>query len=332
MDAIVKAIKRQQFVGIRELGILAFTVLLVILVSFGSSSFLTFDNFQDITLNTCILIMVAIGQMMVIVTAGIDLSVAAGLALSGMIVALTVRDFPGLSPALAVLMGAAVGTLLGALNGLIVSKGKVPPIITTLGTMSVYRGLAFVVSGGAWVSANEMPLGFKNIARGSVLGVPNLVIFAALTFLVFYYFLNHVRTGREIYAIGSDKEAARVTGIDVEKIQFLVFTLSGFLYGTAGVLWVSRYASAQSNSASSFMLQTVAAVVVGGVSIFGGSGKVFGVVVGAFLLGIIDNALNVTGVSPFWKLAIQGLVILLAVVVDEVMTSGIESVFKRGEA
>jgi rhamnose transport system permease protein len=217
-------------------------------------------------------------------------------------------------------MGVGIGLALGAFNGILVTKGRVPPIIATLGTLSIYRGLVFAISGGAWVDAAEMPESFKLLARGSILGIPNLVFFAAAVALIFYYFLNHTRTGREIYAVGSNPLAAQVGGIRVDRILFLVFLLSGLLYGMAGVLWVSRYASAQSDSAVGFELQTVAASVVGGVNIFGGSGTIPGVLLGSLLLGVIINALNLVRISPFWKLAVQGLVILLAVVSDALIS------------
>jgi rhamnose transport system permease protein len=305
---------------VREIGIFVFLVALVIVVSLRSPNFLTVENLRDILLDIAILSIVAIGQTMVIITRGIDLSVASGLALSGMIVGMTISGNQSLPPALTLLMGVGIGLALGAFNGILVTKGRVPPIIATLGTLSIYRGLVFAISGGAWVDAAEMPESFKLLARGSILGIPNLVFFAAAVALIFYYFLNHTRTGREIYAVGSNPLAAQVGGIRVDRILFLVFLLSGLLYGMAGVLWVSRYASAQSDSAVGFELQTVAASVVGGVNIFGGSGTIPGVLLGSLLLGVIINALNLVRISPFWKLAVQGLVILLAVVSDALIS------------
>jgi len=301
---------------VREIGIFVFTTFLVAVVSLRSPYFLTADNFIDILLDIAALAIVAIGQMMVILTRGIDLSVASVLALSGMVVGMTVSSHWGMPPLLAVLMGIALGILAGGLNGLLVTRGRVPPIIATLGTMSIYRGLVFAVSGGAWVDAAEMPDSFKWLARGTTLWVPNLVLFAALVAIVFYYFLNHMRTGREIYAIGSNPDGARVVGVRVNRVLFLVYMLSGALSGMAGVLWVSRYASAQSDSAMGFELQTVAAGVIGGVSTLGGSGTIPGVLLGSLLLGIMINALNLVRISPFWKLAMQGLIIILAVVSD----------------
>jgi len=304
----------------RELVLIAFIVILIMIVSFRSPYFLTLSNFNDILLDTAILMMVAIGQMMVILTAGIDLSVASTLAFSGMAVALTVSQYKGMHPLLVLLMGIGIGIALGSFNGLLVSKARIPPIIATIATMTIYRGFTFVIAGGAWVDAHEMPESFKQIARGSILKIPNLIMIVLVVSLLFYYFLGHTRTGREIYAVGSNPDAARFVGIGLGKIRFLVYMFSGLLSGGAGVLWVSRYASAQSNSAVGFELLTVAACVIGGVFIFGGSGTIPGVLLGSLLLGIIVNALNLVRVNPFWKLAIQGLVILIAVVTDTIMS------------
>ncbi|MCS7222366.1 MAG: ABC transporter permease [Anaerolineae bacterium] len=316
----------------REIGLLGFLVVLIIAVSLRSPYFLTVENLRDILLDIAILSIVAIGQTMVIITRGIDLSVASNLALSGMVVGMTVSSNWDLPPLLALVMGMGIGLVLGAFNGLIVTRGNVPPIIATLGTLSIYRGLVFAISGGAWVDAAEMPESFKLLARGSILGIPNLVFIAALVALIFYYFLNHTRTGREIYAVGSNPLAAQVVGIRVHRIVFLVFLLSGLLAGMGGVLWVSRYASAQSDSAVGFELQTVAASVVGGVNIFGGSGTIPGVLLGSLLLGVIINALNLVRISPFWKLAVQGLVILLAVISDALVSRQLQraALLRRG--
>ena len=300
----------------RELGIVAFILLLSALVSLRSPAFLSLENFRDILLNIAILVIVALGQMMVIITRGIDLSVGSIIGLTAMMVAFTMVLFPGLPLSLALLLGVALGAALGAFNGLIITAGGVPPIIATLGTMSIYRGMIFFYSEGSWVNAFEMPESFRQLAKAAPLGLPNLILFAIVVVLVVYAFLNHTRPGRDIYAVGSNPDAARFAGIRTERVIFTVYVLSGLLAGLAGVLWASRFEAAQTNTALGFQLQTVAAPVVGGVNIFGGSGGVAGVVLGAFLLGIIENALTLVRISPFWQLAAQGLLILLAVVFD----------------
>jgi rhamnose transport system permease protein len=253
---------------------------------------------------------------MVIITRGIDLSVGSMIGLVAMMVSFTIAENPEMSMVLAVLLGMALGSVLGSFNGLVITVGGVPPIIATLGTLSIYRGLVFLYSQGTWINAFEMPASFKALAKGTPLGIPNLVLIAAVVAIVIYYFLNHTRPGRNIYAVGSDPDAAQVAGIRKQRVIFMVYVFSGIACGLAGVLWASRFEAAQTNTALGFELQTVAASVVGGVNIFGGSGTVPGVLLGALLLGIIENALTLVRISPFWQLAAQGLLILLAVIAD----------------
>ncbi len=300
----------------RELGLLIFIVAICVVFQLRNRNFLTLTNISDLLTNTAILSILAIGMMMVILTRGIDLSVGSILALAGMVSALTVNLFRGVSPVVSVLEAVAVGTLAGALNGLLVARFNVLPIIATLGTMNVIRGLTYVISGGAWVSAYQMSDGFKRIASGNVLGVSNPIIIAVVINVVFFFFINHMRTGRQIYAVGSNPEAADISGIPRRRIVWLVYTLMGALSGLGGVIWVAKFASAQSDTATGFELSVIAAVVLGGVSIAGGSGKFSGLILGTILLGILNNALPLIHVSPFWQQAIQGIVILAAVLTN----------------
>ncbi|HKM16654.1 MAG: ABC transporter permease [Firmicutes bacterium] len=315
----------------RETSLLIFTLALIIAVSIHSPRFFSVTNFNDILLNAAILAIASIGQMMVVITGGIDLSVGSGLALSGMLVGLIYKNDYALNPFLALLLGALIGLALGSINGLLVSKAGVPPIIATLGTMSIYRGLIFIISKGKWVSAHEMPDMFIHLARGHILGIPNLIFITIFFYGIFFYFLTHLKSGREIYAVGGNAEAARIAGINVDRIKYAVYTMSGFLYGLCGVLWVSRFASAQSDSATGFEFSTVTAIVIGGVSVFGGTGRITGVLIGAILISIVENALSVTQISPFWQLAIQGFIILLAVVMDAVMKNRDRKTVVRGQ-
>jgi rhamnose transport system permease protein len=308
----------------REVGIFLFIILLIAVVSLLSPYFLTLANFRDILLNISILTIVGLGQMMVIITRGIDLSVGSMIGLVAMMVSFMIVAFPELSPVVALLLGIVLGAVLGSINGAIITWGNVPPIIATLGTLSIYRGMVFLYSQGTWINAFEMPEQFRLLSKGTPLGVPNLILIAAVVAAGIFYFLNYTQTGRNIYAVGSNPEAANVAGVRVQRIIFLVYILSGVLCGMAGVLWASRFESAQTNTALGFELQTVAAPVVGGVNIFGGSGTVLGVVLGAFLLGIIENALTIVRISPFWQLAIQGMLILLAVIVDSAILHRIQ--------
>ena len=307
-------------VRFRELSIIIFIVLLMILVTIRTPAFLTVDNFRDILLNISILAIVALAQTMVIITRGIDLSVGSIIGLVAMMVSFVVVSMPEMSPLMAVALGMVLGMFLGGVNGFLVTVGGVPPIIATLGTMSIFRGMVFVFSGGQWVNSYEMPVAFRALAKGAPLGIPNIILIAAIVAVIVFLFLNYTRPGRDIYAIGSNPEAAKVSGVNVDRTTFMVYLISGLLCGLAAVLWASRFESAQTNTALGFELQSVAASVVGGVNIFGGSGSVLGVVLGAFLLGTIDNALTLVRISPFWQLAVQGVLILTAVLVDSAIS------------
>jgi rhamnose transport system permease protein len=223
-----------------------------------------------------------------------------------------------------VLLGMALGAVLGSFNGLIIAVGKVPPIIATLGTLSIYRGMVFLYSQGYWIPPYQLPDIFKLLSKGTLLGVPNIVIFAIVVAILVYYFLNYTRTGRDIYAVGSNPDAAQYVGIRKQRIIFLVYVLTGIAAGLGGVLWASRFESSQTNTALGFELQTVAASIVGGVSISGGVGTVPGVLLGALALGMINNAVTLVRISPFWEQAAQGLLILVAVVSDILIMGGLQ--------
>ena len=318
--------------NVREAGIVLVILILIPLVALRNPSFLTPSNFRDILLDISILSIVAIGQMMVILTASIDLSVGSTIGLVAMVIGMMIRDNPSFPPGLAVLLGTLLGLLLGSINGIIVTKGRVPPIITTLGTLSIYRGVVLVVSGGEWIDAYRLPHSFLQITRTPILGIPALIWYALIIAVIFYYFLRFTRTGRQIYAVGSNPPAASLAGIRASRIVLLVFLISGTLAGLAGVLWASRFAAVANDTGTGFELQTVAACVIGGVNIFGGSGSVPGVLLGSLLLGIIVNALTLTGISPFWRLTVQGLIIILAVVADAQIARRLQEVQARRAA
>lgn len=298
----------------RETGLLLFVFVCGIAIQLRNSNFLTWENINDLAANTAILSILAVGMMMVIITRGIDLSVAAILALVGMSVALTVSAYPSLHPIFALLMGVVLGTLCGAVVGLLVSKGRVLPIIATLGMMNVFRGVTFIISGGRWVSAHQMPASFKSIATGRLFGISNLLTLAIIVNVLFYYILTFSKFGRQVYAVGSNPRSAEISGINNDRIVWSVYTIMGALAGLAGVLWVSKFASAQGNTAAGYELTVIAACVLGGVSIAGGVGKISSILLGALLLGMLNNALPLINISPFWQNFIQGLIILFAVI------------------
>nr|WP_067298258.1 ABC transporter permease [Marinobacterium profundum] len=300
----------------REILLAVLILVMILLVGVITPDFLLPSNLLAVYNDTSILIILALGQMLVILTRCIDLSVAANLALTGMVVAMLNSAYPALPVPLLMGVGALLGLLLGVVNGALVWKLGIPAIVVTLGTMSIYRGLVFLLSDGAWVNAHEMSASFVSIPRSTVLGLPVLAWVSVLVIVIMVHFTRQRRLGREIYAAGNNPTAAFYTGIQVGRLQFVAFSISGLLAGLCGYLWVSRYAVAYVDVAAGFELQVIAACVIGGVSIMGGIGTVQGCVLGALFLGVINNALPVLGVSPFWQMAISGAVIVIAVIAN----------------
>ena len=264
--------------------------------------------------DTSILIILALGQMAVILTRCIDLSMASNLALTGMCTAMLNASMPSIPIPVLMLTALAIGAILGSINGLLVWKLDIPPIVVTLGTLTIFRGIIFLLSDGQWINAHEMSPAFKSLPRAEFLGLPILSWVAVTCVICLYMLLNRTAMGRAFYAVGGNPDAAVYTGINVGKNRFNAFVLSGALSGIAGYLWVSRYAVAYVDIAAGFELDVVAACVIGGISIAGGTGTVAGAVLGALFLGVIKNALPVVNISPFWQKAISGAAIIIAVI------------------
>ncbi|TLP44156.1 MULTISPECIES: ABC transporter permease [Cohaesibacter] len=298
----------------REALLLGAILVLLALISTRFPAFITPSNLVGVFNDTSPLILLALGQMIVILTKCIDLSVAANLALTGMVVALVNVAAPGVPVAVILLVAITLGTIMGMFNGLLVWKVQIPPIVVTLGTMTIYRGIIFLLSDGKWVNAHEMSPAFKAFPRMELLGLPMLSWFGILAVILFYFIMTRTTLGRAFYAVGGNPHAAVYAGINVGYTQFWAYTISGALSGLAGYLWVSRYAVAYVDLAGGFELEVVAACVIGGVSIAGGLGTVAGTLLGALFLGIVKNALPVINISPFWQLAISGAAIIIAVV------------------
>lgn len=268
-------------------------------------------NLARVFTDTSPLILLALGQMVVILTKCIDLSVAANLALCGMISALL--DGMGVPLPLILLTVVALGAALGAVNGALVWLLGIPSIVVTLGTMTIYRGTIFLLTGGAWINAHQMSAGFKAFPRMVVAGLPVMAWIAIAVIAAMAVVMTRTPLGRAFYAVGGNPHAAVYTGISVGRTQFAAFVISGALAGLTGYLWVARYAVAYVDIAGGFELDVVAACVIGGIAIAGGAGTVAGCIMGALFLGIIKNALPVVGISPFWQMAISGSAILIAI-------------------
>ena len=302
-----------RLIPIREIILGSAIVVLLLLVSTRFPAFVAPSNLANVFNDTAPLIILALGQMVVILTRCIDLSVAANLALTGMIVAMVNVAMPGLPIPVIIIIAIPLGAIMGAINGLLVWKLAIPPIVVTLGTMTIFRGLIFLISDGKWVNSHEMSPAFTGFPRTVLLGLPVLSWAAIITIILFGTMMARTKFGRSIFAVGGNPHAAVYTGIDVGKTQFWAFVASGALAGLTGYLWVSRFAVAYVDIAGGFELEVVAACVIGGISIAGGIGSVGGAVLGAIFLGVVKNALPVVNISPFWQLAISGSAILIAV-------------------
>jgi rhamnose transport system permease protein len=260
--------------------------------------------------------MLALAQMLVILVRGIDLSITANLALCGMLAALFNRAFPGAGVLPVLLLTLLAGGLLGAFNGLLVWKLRLPPIVVTLGTMSIYRGVIFLLSRGAWVNENEMSRGFLAFPRTEFLGLTLLTWLALLLVAGFIVALRSSRLARDLYAAGGNPHAAEFSGIDAGRAQFIAYTICGAVAGVCGYLWVARFAVAYTDIALGFELSVIAACLIGGVSIAGGTGSAVGVLLGCLFIGIIRSSLPLVGISSFWQMFINGAVILVAVLLS----------------
>jgi rhamnose transport system permease protein len=298
----------------REVQLALAILALTVLIATRFPAFVAPANLRGVFNDTAPLMILATGQLIVILTKCIDLSVAANLALCGMAAAL--MNGAGVPLPLIVLAVVALGAALGVVNGLLVWKAGIPSIVVTLGTMTFYRGIVFLLTDGKWVNAHEMTDGFKALPRAVILGLPVMSWIALAVIAALALLLSRTALGRAFHAVGGNPHAAVYAGIDVGRTQFVAFVISGALAGLTGYLWVARYAVAYVDIAAGFELDVVAACVIGGVAIAGGAGSVAGAVLGALFLGVIKNALPVVGISPFWQMAISGMAIILAVAVN----------------
>jgi rhamnose transport system permease protein len=300
----------------REALLVAVIAGLLALIATRFPGFVAPANLANVFNDTAPLIILALGQAAVILTRCIDLSVAANLALTGMICAMVNVALPGLPVAAILAVALALGALMGAVNGLLVWKLAIPPIVVTLGTMTIFRGIIFVISDGQWINAHEMSDAFTGFPRAVILGLPVMSWIAILVAALVILMIARTPLGRAFYAVGGNPNAAVYAGIDVGRTQFWAFVLSGTLAGLTGYLWVARYAVAYVDIAAGFELDVVAACVIGGIAIAGGAGTAMGAILGALFLGVIKNALPVVNISPFWQLAISGTAIVVAVALN----------------
>jgi rhamnose transport system permease protein len=306
----------------RELGVLLAVLLVVAIAAAVNPKFLFSDQgLHNLLLTPSILAVLAVAETFVIVTKNIDLSVSATLGLTAYATGRMFSDWQGVPVLLVALLAILFGAGLGLINGVIVSVAKVPALVITLGTLYVYRGLDVAWAGSSRINAANLPDAFTNLGTGELVGVPILTVVAVLVIAGTGYFLATRRAGREFYAIGSDESAARLYGLPVSRRVLTAFIVSGALAGLAGVMYAARYATVSSDAGEGLELQAVAAAVIGGVAIFGGSGTVLGAALGAMLLTTINRMLPTVGVQDFWQQAVVGALIIAAIVLDRVLAA-----------
>ncbi|OAT72496.1 ribose ABC transporter permease [Parageobacillus thermoglucosidasius] len=300
---------------VKKLGPLIGFFLLCIVLSILSDSFLTVNNWMNVLRQVSINALIAFGMTFVILTGGIDLSVGSVLALSSAITAGIMAS--GTNGFTAIIIGLLAGFLMGALNGVVITKGRVAPFIATLATMTMFRGLTLVYTDGRPITgfASDDIL-FQMMGRGYFLGIPVPVVFMIVVYVALYFVLKKTTFGRHTYAIGGNEEASRLSGIRVDRLKVWIYSLTGGLSALAGIILTSRLNSAQPTAGTAYELDAIAAVVLGGTSLSGGRGWIFGTLVGALIIGVLNNGLNLLNVSSFYQQVIKGLVILLAVLLD----------------
>jgi ribose transport system permease protein len=302
----------KRLLNLQKIGAFLGLILLGLFFSLANSHFLQVNNLLNVALQTSIVAIVAIGQTYVIIKGGIDLSVGSIAALSGVIAAEMMTS--GSPIWLSVIVGALGGVVCGLLNGAIISYGKIPPFIATLGMMGIARGAVLVITDGIPVSG--LPKAFGKLGGGTFLGIPMPIILMVIIAIIMSFVLSRSRFGRSVYAIGSNEKASFLSGINVNKTKLGVYGLSGLLAGIAGIILTSRLISAAPTAGQNYELDAIAAAVIGGASLSGGVGTIVGTLIGAFIMGILRNGLNLLGVSYYWQQIAIGIVIIGAVYVD----------------
>jgi rhamnose transport system permease protein len=306
----------------REIAVAAVLVLVVALTTIKSPSFLfSSDGWRDLLLTPCLLLILAVGQTAVIITRNVDLSVGSTLGLTAYFTGNLFSEHPGIPIIVVVLLGLLLGSVLGLVNGVLVAFFKVPALVITLGTLYIYRGIFLTWAGSNRINAGDMPHSFLDLGTKTIITIPVLTIVGVVVLAAVGYYLYTARGGRELYAIGSDPDAADLYGLPVRRRVIGAFVLCGALAGLAGVVYTARYGTVSSGAGYGMELQAVGAAVIGGVAIFGGSGTVWGAAIGAFLLVTINRALPVVGISDFWQRAVVGALIIAAVVLDRVLSA-----------
>jgi rhamnose transport system permease protein len=317
---------------VRELGIVVVLVALIAVTGILEPRFLETASLRNLALNAAIFAILAAGQTLVLITRNVDLSVGSVLGLSAYFAGDLLSNHQGLPIPLVFVAGIALGAACGLFNGVLVTFGKVPALVVTLGTLYIFRGLAFLWTNGTQVNAETLPDAFLNLGTDSIAGIPILVVIAVVVLLVVGQWLRDYRAGRELYAIGSNPDGARLAGVRSDRRVLSAFVLAGALAGLGGVLFTARFGTVDATAGVGYELTVITAAVVGGVAIFGGTGSVYGAALGALLLGTITSSLIVLKVEAFWQQAAIGALLLLAITIDRLLGLRVDAALRRRSA
>ena len=288
-------------------------LLLCGIIAFVTPRFLTLSNLTNVLTQVSVNAIIAVGMTFVILNNGIDLSVGSILALSGAVAAYLMKSTGNI--VLSIFAALAIGTIIGALNGFLITKGKLQAFIATLATMTLLRGVTYVFTNGNPISG--LNTNFTFLANNKIIGIPLPIAFMVIILAIAFYMLNQTRFGRYVYALGGSEDSARLSGISTDKIRMIVYAISGFTAAVSAIIVTSRIGSASPNAGTGFELDAIAAVVLGGTSLSGGEGSIVGTIIGALIIGVLNNGLNLMNVNPFYQSIVKGAVILLAVLLDK---------------
>ena len=309
----------KKITGSREVLLAVILILLFIIVTILSPSFLTPKSLSDMLKNNAVTIIMSLGMLCVMLVGGIDISIMSSLALSGMAIGMLLKYEHISGTVLPFIIAILIGTACGFVVGLVISRANVPPIIATMGFMYIYRAMGYLISnGGEWASAAALGE-FKDFATSNFLGLNCVIWVIIICYVIFFFFMKWTRTGRKIYAVGSNPSAAEVSGINVKNIKLMVYTIMGLLAGLGGALQVAVYASAMPDMQQGGEMDVIAACVIGGVSMNGGRGSVIGALLGSVILATIARALPLVGIDALWQNTIKGVLILVVVVVTVIL-------------
>lgn len=290
-------------------------IILMAVITIINSNFLTANNLLNLLLQVTSNALIAFGMTFVILTGGIDLSVGSILALSSALTAGLLGS--GMPVTLAILISLILGCILGMMNGLLISYGKLAPFIVTLATMTIFRGATLVYTNGNPITKGlSDTFLFQFLGQGYIVGIPFPVIIMFIVFIVLYVLLHKTAFGKSVYAIGGNEKAAYISGVKLNKVKIIIYSISGIMASISGLIITSRLSSAQPTAGASYEMDAIAAVVLGGTSLSGGKGRILGTLIGALIIGVLNNGLNIIGVSAFWQQVVKGIVILIAVLID----------------